>query len=488
MSMSRRQLLKAMAAACCTAPWIAGCTRRTGADDDADPALLDIATAGEAIRDGRLSPVELVQAYLDRIVRFDGELRCFITVLADAALAEARTAEAEIRGGRWRGPLHGIPIGIKDNIDVAGVPTTAASAALAGYLAATDAPAVQRLREAGAIVLGKLNMHELALGTTSTASHFGAVRNPWSLDHVAGGSSSGSAAAVAAALCAGAVGTDTGGSVRVPAACCGVVGLKPTHDAIDPGGLRLISRSFDHVGPLARTVTDVGLLFAAMARSPWPAPDAPAAATLRVGVPDDAGHAFCYGGVDREVQAVFETALDDLRALVLEIQPVRLPLAEHDRVLRLEGLLTYQELIGDETALLQPLTVATMAAEPADLDPELAVRELPGLRESLARYRAGTAAWFAEVDLVVSPTLPTAAILLSEAGEAFAQRDCTFPFNAAGLPALSLPCGFTAAGLPIGLQVIGPAGAESRVLALANAYERATPWHRMRPPRYFDAA
>lgn len=488
MSMSRRQLLKAMAATFGAAPWLAGCSRGNGTGADADPALIDIASAGEAIRDGRLSPVELVRSYLDRIERFDGELRCFITVLADAALAEARTAEAETRSGRWRGPLHGIPIGIKDNIDVAGVPTTAASAALAGHLAVRDAPVVRRLREAGAIVLGKLNMHELALGTTSTASHFGAVRNPWNLDHVAGGSSSGSAAAVAAALCAGTVGTDTGGSVRVPAACCGVVGLKPTHDAIDPGGVRLISRSFDHIGPLARTVTDAGLLLAAMARSPWSAPDPIATGALRVGVPDDGGYAFCYGEVDREVQAIFETALDIVRPMVLETKPVRLPLIEHDRLLRFEGLLNFQELIGDDTALLQPLTLATMATERADLDPELAVRELPGLRESLARYRAGTAAWFAGVDLVVSPTLPTAAIPLSEAGEAFAQRDCTFPFNAAGLPALSLPCGFTTAGLPVGLQVIGPAGAESRVLALARAYERATPWHRMRPPRYFDGA
>ncbi len=230
-----------------------------------DPTDLSIAEAYRLIRSGALSPLDLVGAYFERIRRLDGRLNSFVTLTEERAVARARVLETELANGNWRGPLHGIPIALKDNIDTAGVLTTAASAVFAERIPDEDAEVVTRLKEAGAIILGKLNMHEFAYGATSAVTHFGPVHNPWDLDRIPGGSSGGSGAAVAARLCAGALGTDTGGSIRIPAAHCGIVGLKPTYGLASIRGIIPLSVSLDHVGPMCRTVADSALMLQALA-------------------------------------------------------------------------------------------------------------------------------------------------------------------------------------------------------------------------------
>lgn len=490
-SPSRRQFLTALAAGSVALPVLAGCGSRRNAWDGGDPALLDIVTAGRALRARRLSPVELVDAHLRRIERFDDELRSYVTVLAEPALAEARAAEHEMRAGRWRGRLHGIPIGIKDNIDVAGVPTTAASHALRDRHPDTDAPSVRRLRDAGAIILGKLNLHEFAIGSTSVVSATGAVRNPWSLDHVAGGSSGGSAAAVAAALCAGAVGTDTGGSIRIPASCCGIVGLKPTFAAVDAAGVVYVSTSFDHVGPMARTVADTALMFEAMAHeraaAPFDVESPPPVSALRIGVLDLDEKLLCDVPIESEVGAAFDEALEVLAGLVASVRPARPPIRDHGAVVDLEAFLEHDARFTREAAHYQPATRSGLEKDRGTLTIEEVNRRLPDARAALARYRAEATSWFTDVDLLVSPTLPTLPIRTAEAQDPFALKACTFAFNEAGLPSISVPCGFSAEGLPIGLLISGPPHAEARVLALALAYERATDWHERRPPVFGNA-
>ena len=230
-----------------------------------DPTDLSIADAYPLVRSGRLSPIELVDAYLERIKRLDGRLNAFVTVTEGRAIARARELETELAQGHWRGPLHGIPVALKDNIDTAGVLTTAASAVFAERIPNEDAEVVTRLKEAGAVILGKLNMHEFAYGATSAVTHTGPVHNPWDLDRIPGGSSGGSGAAVAARLCAGAPGTDTGGSVRIPAAHCGIVGLKATYGLASIRGIIPLFVSLDHVGPMCRTVADSALMLQALA-------------------------------------------------------------------------------------------------------------------------------------------------------------------------------------------------------------------------------
>lgn len=475
---SRRRFLASLAASSGAAlVGGSGCAFPPGlASPAGDLTALDLLAAARAVRARTVSPVDLTRACLDRIARLDGQLNAFITVTAERAMAEAREAEAEVARGRWRGPLHGVPVALKDNVDTAGVRTTAASAVYADRVPAEDAEVVTRLRASGAVVLGKLNMHEFAVGTSGSVGFRGPTRNPWALDHVAGGSSSGSGAAVAAGLCYGAVGTDTGGSVRIPAACCGVVGLKPTYGLVSARGVVPLSPSYDHVGPLARTVADVAALLAAMTGAP-PAldPDAPpSVAGLRVGVLLADG-ALCDTAAEPEVQAAVDAAVEVIRALVAEVRAAAFATPD------------LSAIIGAELAEYHaPILAAAGDRYDARTRAEVSGGALPRLeadrlRAELARFRASAHEAFGEVDLLVSPTLPTPALPLREAGAPFAQASCTFPFNTAGLPAVSVPCGFTTAGLPIGLQIAGPMRGEARVLALAQAYERASDWHRRRP-------
>lgn len=457
-----------------------GCLpRRARPESAGDPADLELRQAARALRGGSLSPVDLTRACLERIDRLDGRLNSFITVTAESALAAARRAEDEIARGRWQGPLHGIPIALKDNVDTAGVRTTAASAVFADRVPAEDADVVVRLKAAGAILLGKLNLHEFALGTTSAISHFGAVHNPWDLERIAGGSSGGCGAAVAARLCYGAVGTDTGGSIRIPAACCGIVGLKPTHGVVSARGVVPVSTAFDHVGPMCRSVADTALMFRAMtanAVAQAHEPDAPPPVSrLRVGVLRNPG-ALCDAPVEPEVQALADVAIGVIRSLVAEVREVELPMPDLGALIDAQAYAFHAPHLRETPELYDPRTRATILAGRG-----IPAAESARLLRELERHRASIGAAFSSVDLVVLPTLPGLPLTIQAAIDPFALNACTFAFSTGGLPAISVPCGFSSSGLPIGLMIGGPPLGEATILALAQAYEDVAPWRRRRP-------
>ncbi|MCP5328537.1 MAG: amidase [Steroidobacteraceae bacterium] len=480
--MNRRHVLLSAAGTSAAAGVLSsGCSRRAATPAGVVPLDLDLLGAAEALHSGSLSPVALTDYCLDRIARFDGELNAFITVMADQALADARRAAEEIARGQWRGPLHGIPLALKDNIDTAGVRTTAASGVFAERVPEADADIVARLKKAGAVLLGKLNLHEFAFGTTSAISHFGPVHNPWDLERSAGGSSGGCGAAVAAGLCFGAIGTDTGGSVRIPAAACGIVGLKPTHDVVSLGGIVPISASFDTVGPLCRTVADAAVLFRALTDHPVAQAADPAAlppvAALRVGRVRNTD-ALCNGAVDAEVQAVFDAAVERLGRLVAGVQEVEVSIPAHFSAILLADAYAYHRPWLAGSAQYYDARTRTRIQEGESVDPALYLR----LRDELRAWRAQSSSVFVGVDALVLPTLPQPPVRLRDATDPFAIGACTFPFNVVGGPAISIPCGFTASGLPVGLLLAGPAFSEPTLLALAQAYEQATPWHERHPP------
>jgi aspartyl-tRNA(Asn)/glutamyl-tRNA(Gln) amidotransferase subunit A len=452
-----------------------------------DPTELSLLDASRAVRARSLSPVDLTRACLERIARLDRNLNSFITVTAERAIADARQTEGEVGSGRWRGPLHGIPISLKDNVDTAGVRTTAASAVFQDRVPTEDAEVVQRLKAAGAVFLGKLNMHEFALGTTSAISRFGPVHNPWDLERIAGGSSGGTAAAVAASFCFAAVGTDTGGSNRIPAACCGIVGLKPTYGVVSTRGVVPVSTSFDHVGPMGRTVADTALMFRAMTDHPVAAAydieAPPPVSQLRIGVFRTAGKLCDDVPVEVEVQAAVDAAMHVIRPLVAEVREAALPTPGHlGRLIDVESYAYHAPYLAQTPERYDPRTRKTLIPEHPTSAAE-AVR----LRQELERHRVAIRDAFSRVDLVVLPTLPVLPLMIREATEPFALNACTFAFSLGGLPSISVPCGFSKSGLPIGLLISGPPLSEPRVLALAQAYEHATDWHHRRPPLKQDA-
>jgi aspartyl-tRNA(Asn)/glutamyl-tRNA(Gln) amidotransferase subunit A len=470
----------------------------------ADSGLLfrPLAEASQFVHSKKVSPVELTQACLARIEQLNPALNAFITITADSALAEARQAEAEIQRGNWRGPLHGIPIALKDLVDTAGVRTTAASGLFKDRVPTQDAEIVRRLRAAGAVFLGKLNMHEFAYGGSSVISFFGPVRNPWQPAYCVGGSSAGSAAAVAAGLCYGAIGSDTGGSVRQPAGYGGIVGLKPTYGRVSTRGAIPLSWYLDHLGPMTRTVEDAALMLQAIAgydplepTSPdLPVPDFSAklstgAATLRLGVP----RAYFYDGLHPETQAAMESALTVLKKLTAgqrDVAPLSTDasyasLMDPTRVVLIaEAYAYHQDFVAKTPDLYQPETLKRIRAGADVAAPAyvLSRRQLDSARRSVPQA-------FDAVDLLITPTSPVPpfpiADLLADLDtlrtkEILMLRN-TRPFNALGLPTISVPCGFTSAGLPIGMQVTGPPGSEATVVCLAHAYERETQWHTRHP-------
>jgi aspartyl-tRNA(Asn)/glutamyl-tRNA(Gln) amidotransferase subunit A len=444
-----------------------------GADSSADaPVWLDLAEAARLLRARSVSSVELTRSCLERISRLNSKLNAYITVTAEQALTQARRADAEIARGAWRGAMHGIPIALKDNIDTARVKTTAASAVFANRVPASDADVVRRLNAAGAVMLGKLNMHEFALGTTSAISHYGPVRNPFDTERIAGGSSGGSAAAVAAGLCIAAVGTDTGGSIRIPAACCGIVGLKATLGVVSTAGVIPVSQSFDHVGPMCRTVGDAALMFQAMTNHPVAKGCDPAArpaiSGLRIGVLDGTG--YCDDSpTDPEVYNAFAAALAVMRPMVASIEPAAIPMPELGQLIDAESYAFHVPLLKHSAALYDSRTRATIL-EGAGVGPN----DVSRLRRALVQHRAAVRQVFADVDLLVLPTLPVLPPRIDQATAPFALAACTFAFSLGGLPSISVPCGFSRDGLPIGLLISGPALSEARVLALAAAYESAS--------------
>lgn len=461
---------------------------------------LTIAQVARLLRARRLSPVELTRAVLERIERQQPRLNAFITVTADLAMRQAAAAEKEIMRGRWRGALHGIPVCVKDLFHVKGVRTTAGSRILADFVADETAVAVERLLNAGAVLVGKTNLHEFAYGPTNLNPHYGDVRNPWNPERMSGGSSGGSAAAVAAGLALAALGTDTGGSIRIPAAACGCVGLKPTYGRVPLSGVIPLAASLDHAGPLCRCVQDAAIVLGAIAGAdpgdPWSCgrPGENFSRELRrglrgirVGVPRQY---FCER-VQADVMRRVRGAVAVLSAEGASVREVDLEMM--DETARLATVITHAEAILYHWRWLQ--------TRPRDYGPDVRLRLEGGGTSSAAEYlqaqerrRAYAHAMdkvLERVDLLAVPALPVAAPRLDEASVRIGRRSedtrltllrFTRPANLAGLPAISLPCGFTAENLPVGLQLIGRRLGERTLLRAAYAFEQATPWHEAFPP------
>jgi aspartyl-tRNA(Asn)/glutamyl-tRNA(Gln) amidotransferase subunit A len=468
---------------------------------DLDLGGLTVARAAQALRAREVSPLELTEAYLARIAELDPRVNAYITVTAERARADARRATDEIAGGRTRGPLHGIPVALKDLYETAGIRTTAGAKIHADYVPAEDCTVVRRLRDAGTVLLGKLNTHEYAYGVTTNNPHFGPTRNPWNLEHIPGGSSGGSGAAIAAGLATATTGTDTGGSIRMPAALCGVVGLKPTYGRVSKAGVFPLSYLFDHTGPLTRTVEDAALVLNAIAgydpADPasvrTPVEDYTAALRagvrgLRIGVP----RPYFFAHLDDEVAAAVERALGELHALGAELRDVEIDGVEGGLNATFAIVLAEAQQIHADTLRTRPADlgadVRAILANPTPDTPSLmlALRVRDALSASM---RTALEA----VDVLATPTMPIVAARIGqetvryggiEESILMATIRCTAPFNATGLPALSLPCGFTRAGLPVGLQLVGRPFDEATVLRAGHAYEQATDWHARRPPRF----
>lgn len=461
---------------------------------------LSIAEAAERLRRRDLSPVELIEAHLARIQAENPAVKAYITVEADAARSAAKTAEAEIAGGRYRGPLHGIPVGLKDIIQTKGVRTTCGSRILAEWVPDVDATVAVRLREAGAITLGKLNCHEFAFGPTGVNPHYGTSRNPWAADRMPGGSSSGSGAAVAAYLCAGALGTDTGGSVRIPASLCGIVGLKTTYGLVSRAGVVPLAWSLDSVGPMARTVEDAAILLGALAghdpadpaSARVPVPDYRAAIRrevrgLRLGIVRD----VFFDLLEPDVRAAVEAAARAFQGLGASVDEVRLPRITH-------AAAAVFAIISAEAMAYHEPWLRSRAAEYA---PDVRTRLLAGqlvlathyLKAQRARrvITAEVDAALGRVDALLLPTTPLPAPRVADQRVAVqgATEDvrawltrCTRPFNLTGHPVLSVPCGLTADGLPVGLSLVGRAFGEPTLLTLGHAYEGVSPMRGRVPP------
>lgn len=454
------------------------------AGDLTDLTLLE---ASARLRARSVTSVQLTEACLARITRLNSVLNAFITVTGEQALAEARAADAEMARGQRRGPLHGIPVALKDIIDTAGVRTTGASALFKDRVPEADAPVVTKLKAAGAVCVGKLNLHEFAYGGTSYFTHFGPVHNPWNPDYIAGGSSGGSGAAVAARMCFAALGTDTGGSIRQPSAHCGLVGIKATYGRVSTRGVLPLSWSLDHVGPMARTVADATAVLQAIAgydpheltSADQPVPDFNAALVaptkaLRVGVP----RAY-VANLDPEIQAAFTIALGVLKTLTAGSRDVDFaPSPEDRRLVRAAEAYAYHAGFVAKSPELYTPAVLGRVKEGESISATVYIEA----RRRVEQQRREGHPVFQQVDVLAAPTTPVLPILLKDVtpddGD---QLRNVAPINGPGFPAMTVPCGFSKNGLPIGLQLIAPAWQEARLLALAQAYERATTWRARKP-------
>jgi aspartyl-tRNA(Asn)/glutamyl-tRNA(Gln) amidotransferase subunit A len=457
------------------------------------PTLL---AASEAIRAGQVSPLELTQICLRRIEALDPQTNAFITLTAESALDEARAAADEIARGEYRGALHGMPFAIKDLFDVRGAPTTAGSPLLKGNRARDDAFVVNRLRQAGVIFLGKLNLHEWALGVTGVNPHFGPSRNPWNTACITGGSSSGSGAALAAGLCYGSLGSDTGGSIRIPSSLCGVVGLKPTYGRLSVRGVIPLAWSLDHVGPMGHSVADVEAIFGAIN-----APDGGDAYSIRIsdfgmrialrpgedvnsefrsqhsafriGVPDD----YFFSDLHPETEAAYRAAIRTLGEIGFELRDVSLPGFEvsekaSGKILLAEAAAYHQEHIEQHADQIgeDVLTRFKWGLDVTGVEYALARRTQVEWQHKLAQL-------FESIDALVLPATPFPATPIDESDPVTLSKGnltrFTRMFNLTGNPAIGLPCGRTQQGLPIGLQIVGARWQEQVILHITRAYEEA---------------
>jgi aspartyl-tRNA(Asn)/glutamyl-tRNA(Gln) amidotransferase subunit A len=461
--------------------------------------VLSITQLAEQLRQRAISPVEITRAYLERIHTLDAKLNSYLTVTAERALREAKTAEAQIQQGRYAGPLHGVPLAHKDIIATNGITTTCASKVLKDAVPDYDATVIERLQAAGSVLLGKLNMNEFA--TISPSVYFGRVNNPWNVAHNPGGSSSGSGVAVAAGLCAGSLGTDTGGSIRIPAAFCGIVGLKATHGRISLYGVTPLAWSLDHVGPMTRTVKDAALMLQALAGydprdvgcSETPVPDYTAKLTgdikgLTLGVPKN----FFSDYTDPEVSSAFDAAVKVLTGLGARIEEVTLPPLENAwtqlalPILNGEANAWHEPYLQKQAEDYGPTVRKFLERGKSTLavDYVRAQRAKAQFRRDMLDACAHVDALLTPGELIPSPLHDSRSVTINgkEVSLTAALISATCPFNLTGQPALTIPCGFTASGLPLALQIVGKPFDEATVLQVGHAYEVQTSWHARRPP------
>lgn len=465
-----------------------------------DPTELSLAAAGASVAAGEVSPLELTTAYLERIERFNPVLTAYVEVTADRALADAAALTEEAAAGELRGPLHGVPIALKDLVDTAGIPTRAGTVGYQDRVPDSDATIARRLREAGTVLLGKTATHELAYGvTTSNPKAYGTTCNPWDVQRIPGGSSGGSAAAVVAGLAAAATGTDTGGSIRIPAALCGCVGFKPSYGVVSRAGIAPLSWLLDHAGPITQTVTDAALVLDAISGYD-PADEAtlPGAGGVhdvagqlrgeiggwRVGVP----RTTAWSALEPGVAAAAEAALAQLEALGMHVVEVELPSIEEltgpiFAFVSAECRTAHATIWPERRDEFGPDLQQLLALPAADSDATVATVR------AAARYAQALRHLLTEVDLLASPTVPVVAPLLGAESVRLDGADVpvisalianTFPYNLAHLPAVTVPCG-EADGLPVGLQLAGAPLADARVLQAAYAYEQTSTWQQPRP-------
>lgn len=454
-----------------------------------------------AIRRRTISPVEVVEAYLNRIEELNPRLSAYLTLTGDSALEEAKRAEVEIAAGHWRGPLHGIPYGAKDIFETAGVRTTHGSSFFPNFIPERDAECITRLRNAGAVILGKTLTHEFAAATTTINPHYGTARNPWNLDRITGGSSGGSAAAVAAGLCAFALGSDTGGSIRNPAALCGIVGLKPTHGRVSLVGVCPNVMTFDHVGPMTLNARDAALVLQALAGH-----DPRDPASRDVAVPDYAAGweqgvrglrlALCpdfymNAEVDREVDRAFAEAVRVFRSLGAKIEAVSFPRGK--RLTELFPAISGPEFSEFHRPFFEknPNGYGTSVRERLEWSFKITADEYVRALRERELLRREVAEFFQGADALLLPSMPCAAAPISTLMVKVNGKDqpCMWihrpfqsPHNLTGCPAVSLPMGFDREGMPLSLQIVGPEWREGRVLSIAGAYEEATPELRTKRP------
>jgi aspartyl-tRNA(Asn)/glutamyl-tRNA(Gln) amidotransferase subunit A len=458
-----------------------------------DLTELTLVEARRLIELRQLSPLELAEAYLARIERINPKLNCYLRLTGELARKQAREAEKALRHATRRKSLLGIPIALKDLYETQGIETTAGSSFLRNYIPQKDARTVERLRQAGAILLGKLNLHEIALGVTNVNPHYGTCRNPWDRERISGGSSGGSAAALAARLCAGSLGTDSGGSIRIPASLCGIVGLKPTYGRVSLQGVLPLSWNTDHAGPMARCVEDAAILLQVVAGYDPRDPSSvrkPVGDYLtqlkegvrgwRIGLAADE----LLGRTDPEIEQAIQAAAQAFRALGAKVETQAFPglrdagqanllmVTSDAAAYHRENLLNHPEGFGEDV-----FRRLRSGAEVTSTDYSLARRNQALLRRQFERF-------FEQYDLLILPTTPVPAppILGPDAVEqARLLTRFTAPFNLTGLPAISIPAGFTEGGLPIGLQIVARPWNEARLLQGAYAYEQAHAWKARKP-------
>ena len=467
--------------------------------DTRDLCFASIAEAAKLISSGEISPVDLVGAHLARIAQTDGRLNSFVTLLRDEAVAAAADAEKAIRSGNYLGPLHGIPIGLKDLYDTKGVRTAVGSRILRDRVPDGDAAVTERFKEAGAILVGKLQMHEFALGATSENPHDGPAHNPWDTDRMTGGSSGGSGSAVAAGQVMGALGSDTGGSIRIPAALCGIVGLKPTFGRVSRRGVYPLSWSLDTAGPMTRTVRDAALILNAIAgydsRDPSsanvPAEDFTASLDrgirgMRIGVPQE----FFYDVIDPEVKEAVSRAALVFEELGASVDEVSIPVLEHSLPISNTILITEAAEVHIDHLRERPDELGDDVRARFMLGAMAPARNYIKAQRARVAYNRSMADTMARYDALLAPTMAIGAPRLGERTVSVGDRQesalallsrLTRPFNIIGAPTVSVPCGFTSSGMPMGIQIAGRAFDEATVLRVANAYEQATDWHKQRP-------